>query len=739
MTPKISVKTPKLNGTLYALFTVFALIFVIIERTIYSLRFHHYDIDFDELFGPYIGMVVGTFIIAQLCSYLLEKQKYKLGVVIAGLILSGLIIVYVPFIRDFLLWIFGFVSGSSYNNFLLGLIQGIMVGAVIGFILYVVLFFLKSPLPLLLFYVAAISDSLAEKRAEEITYYIILFFVIFLVLTAFFFFQHKISLKKTAKSSLVILIALIVAGLGISYQIAAVINDEQLRKLETIQLIREKQREEQQAKQPEQVTIPIDQPVGGSTIDIVGFYQAPTPLYLKFELFKIEQQSDQLQITPIKAYSIPSTYKASLSEDGKEAKIVFAHFSGQNLLTAERITSFDTTKYRLADGVLVSKVYSSALERVSSYEFTYRTYATGDVHYPDQYSQADYTTVSILSEQYDEIAILAREITKGLTTDFEKARAIQQYFHKNFTYTLNPGFNDKVNPIDDFLFETKKGYCVQYAVATSIMLDIIDVRSRMVGGYFSDEYVPELESYVIVSKQAHVWNEVFLSEYGWVTIDSTPFAPIAGTEITGGVPLTAEEKQQIKASLKAVAPTISFDDIYDSNGEAVPPIEPGKVLQETDREKLEREAKESLEREKKLEEERKLAEEAKKKREEQNSKVRGIILFVVVVIGGGSTVIYLIYRRIKYRRELEIEAFIVKMTKIDHAIRKKILKKYSLENSLVKESSKRFLKQLPITASELSDLVAFYAIWNKVRFANEYSGTDMQKLLELSKQLQVLQ
>jgi uncharacterized membrane protein len=107
---------PRLTVTLNSLFAVFALLFVIIERRIYIMKFHDFHSDFDNLYGPYIGMLVGTFVVAQMSSYLLEKQRYKLSVVIAGLIIVGLIVTFVPFIREFLLWVFGFVSRWIYSG-----------------------------------------------------------------------------------------------------------------------------------------------------------------------------------------------------------------------------------------------------------------------------------------------------------------------------------------------------------------------------------------------------------------------------------------------------------------------------------------------------------------------------------------------------------------------------------------------------------------------------------------------
>ncbi|MEK7828240.1 MAG: DUF3488 and transglutaminase-like domain-containing protein, partial [Deltaproteobacteria bacterium] len=69
----------------------------------------------------------------------------------------------------------------------------------------------------------------------------------------------------------------------------------------------------------------------------------------------------------------------------------------------------------------------------------------------------------------ERVSNLARDITVEKTTPFEKAVAIEEYLIKNFHYTLNPVKGSGKNPVEDFLFYTKEGYCEQYATTMAMM------------------------------------------------------------------------------------------------------------------------------------------------------------------------------------------------------------------------------------------------------------------------------
>lgn len=131
-----------------------------------------------------------------------------------------------------------------------------------------------------------------------------------------------------------------------------------------------------------------------------------------------------------------------------------------------------------------------------------------------------------LPEGVDRITALAREITSGAAQDEQKADLILKYLQNNYTYSLTtssppPG----VGPIEDFLFNTKKGYCEHYATSMVLMLRALGVPSRIVTGYYGGDK-NEYGGYIIVRQSnAHSWVEARIADR-WKTFDPTPVATL---------------------------------------------------------------------------------------------------------------------------------------------------------------------------------------------------------------------
>lgn len=129
------------------------------------------------------------------------------------------------------------------------------------------------------------------------------------------------------------------------------------------------------------------------------------------------------------------------------------------------------------------------------------------------------------------IAPLARQITASAKSNYDRARAIEQYLHSNFGYTLElPG--READPLAHFLFERKRGHCEYFASSMVIMLRTLGIPARVVNGFRGGEYNDVTNSYIVREKDAHSWAEAYFPEYGWVTFDPTPAGPSAGP-ITG--------------------------------------------------------------------------------------------------------------------------------------------------------------------------------------------------------------
>ena len=116
----------------------------------------------------------------------------------------------------------------------------------------------------------------------------------------------------------------------------------------------------------------------------------------------------------------------------------------------------------------------------------------------------------------------ARRIVGSAVTPRDKARAIESYLQKSFAYTTQLFAPTHSEPLEDFLFDKRRGHCEYFATAMAVMLRAVDIPSRSVNGYLGGEW-NEYGRYLVVRQQhAHSWVEGYIQGQGWVTYDPTP-------------------------------------------------------------------------------------------------------------------------------------------------------------------------------------------------------------------------
>jgi hypothetical protein len=142
---------------------------------------------------------------------------------------------------------------------------------------------------------------------------------------------------------------------------------------------------------------------------------------------------------------------------------------------------------------------------------------------PKQYPQNITATYLQLPPELDpRIAGLAKEITRGAQTPFDKAFRIENYLRSRFTYTLNLTGRPSSDPLAHFLFETRAGHCEYFATAMAIMLRTLGIPSREVNGFLPGEYNDLGGDYIVRASDAHSWVEVYFPGLGWQVFDPTP-------------------------------------------------------------------------------------------------------------------------------------------------------------------------------------------------------------------------
>lgn len=86
------------------------------------------------------------------------------------------------------------------------------------------------------------------------------------------------------------------------------------------------------------------------------------------------------------------------------------------------------------------------------------------------------------------------------------------------------------DPVDEFLFEKKRGYCEFFASSFALLLRLSGVPSRLVGGYYGGEYNEMGGYYLVTEDTAHVWVEA-LVDGRWVRLDPSRLASNAATSL----------------------------------------------------------------------------------------------------------------------------------------------------------------------------------------------------------------
>ena len=118
-----------------------------------------------------------------------------------------------------------------------------------------------------------------------------------------------------------------------------------------------------------------------------------------------------------------------------------------------------------------------------------------------------------------------RQLRQKYMRDSAYINAILNFFRtKNFIYTRRPPqFENDI--VDDFLFQTRRGYCVHYASSFAIMMRLAGIPARIVSGYQGGEMNPLSDYMIVRQSDAHAWVEAWLPGKGWLRIDPTSVIP----------------------------------------------------------------------------------------------------------------------------------------------------------------------------------------------------------------------
>ncbi len=148
-------------------------------------------------------------------------------------------------------------------------------------------------------------------------------------------------------------------------------------------------------------------------------------------------------------------------------------------------------------------------------------------------------------------AAFARELRAKMDSDQAYIAALLKRFHDEpYVYTLTPPLlEDAPDPVDAFLFDTRRGFCEHYAGAFVVLLRAAGIPARVVTGYLGGEMAPDGEYMIVRQSDAHAWAEAIV-DGKWQRFDPTGAVAPSRVEVGLAAALPAGEPVPYLARLE---------------------------------------------------------------------------------------------------------------------------------------------------------------------------------------------
>ncbi|MCP3028389.1 transglutaminase domain-containing protein [Halobacillus sp. A5] len=182
----------------------------------------------------------------------------------------------------------------------------------------------------------------------------------------------------------------------------------------------------------------------------------------------------------------------------------------------------------------------------------------------------------------ERVGNLAGQIIEEEDNRYDQAKAVEAFFAANdFEYSTEdievP--EDNEDYVDQFLFDTKVGYCDNFSTSMVVLLRSQGIPARWVKGFTGGEPTNETQSingeslneYEVTSGNAHSWVEVYFPEVGWV-----PFEP------TQGFSNNTDFYLDVESDSESDSDTNGEDEEDSSNSDENDPSNPNQQEQEED-------------------------------------------------------------------------------------------------------------------------------------------------------------
>ncbi|MFK4291230.1 transglutaminase-like putative cysteine protease [Bacillus sp. RC240] len=241
--------------------------------------------------------------------------------------------------------------------------------------------------------------------------------------------------------------------------------------------------------------------------DVVSWYEPNTKTEITEATITMQKSYPHLTY-PAGLVSVEASSDVSYSVDPFSEKIYTMHGDSSTTLNSYRVT------YEIPE---------FSIENLKSVK-------TNEGHETSPYFMTKYTQLpESLPQRVKDLAV---NLTNDKDNRYDKVLAIENYFTDNsFVYeTMNVLYPAKNQDyVDQFLFDTKSGYCNNFSTSMIVLLRSAGIPARWVKGFTEGTLENTLAStegenvYTIANNNAHSWVEVYFPGYGWI-----PFEPTKG-------------------------------------------------------------------------------------------------------------------------------------------------------------------------------------------------------------------
>jgi transglutaminase-like putative cysteine protease len=157
---------------------------------------------------------------------------------------------------------------------------------------------------------------------------------------------------------------------------------------------------------------------------------------------------------------------------------------------------------------------------------------------------------------------LADSLVVGATSPYQKALHLEAYLTSSrFRYHLparapsgsvapSRGYGNLLS----FLFDSRTGYCQQFATAFAVLARIDGLPTRIAVGFLPGNPVGH-DAWQVDGKDTHAWPQVLFDDYGWIDFEPTPGAGGSSSPVVSASPTTS----------RPVTPTTSGGGVHPTN------------------------------------------------------------------------------------------------------------------------------------------------------------------------------